>query len=69
MKGVQRKKRLCKYCGCVTYNCCACTDCRGKLPVVKKLVQMCQDFKHEVAKAKSRRRVLELYNEQRWKEQ
>ena len=68
MKGVQRKRRLCKYCGCVKYNCVACTDCRDKLAAVRKLVQMCQDFKREVAKAKSRRRVLELYNEQRWKE-
>ena len=59
---------VCRYCGLVNTYGAVCGKCHEKLPYVKDLVRLGSIIKREAEARKSRRRLIELYNSQKWKE-
>lgn len=59
---------VCQYCGTANNFGKVCSRCHVKLPYVKDLVRLGSIIKREVEARKSRRRLIELYNSQKWKE-
>lgn len=46
--GMAENVALCKYCGAKAKSSLVCAECYKKLPLVRKLVSMCEDFKERV---------------------
>ena len=61
------KRYICKHCGNETTFGEICRTCREKLPYVKEIIRLGRDIKHAIETRQRRRRLIELYNSQKWK--